>query len=83
MVNAITQAFVLFFGWVLRVFSIAVIVIAWLAFLGFWTKIGEFSLAFIQGSLSWAIGLTVGGFILLALGIVMSPSSRRATRPPN
>jgi len=75
MIDTITKAFVLFFGWALRALSIAVIVIAWLAYLGFWTKIGEFPLAFIRGSLPWAIGLTVGGFILLALGIVMSPSS--------
>lgn len=75
MVDTITKAFVLFFGWVLRALSIAVIVIAWLAYLGFWTKIGEFSLGFIRGSLPWAIGLTVGGLILLALGIAMSRSS--------
>lgn len=75
MMDTIVKALILLASWFLKVLGPTVIVITWLAFLGLWRKIGDFSLTFIQGSLAWAIGLTAIGLILLALGIVLGRSS--------
>jgi hypothetical protein len=61
--------------WLLKAIGIFLIAVAWLAYFGLWENIGSFSLDFIEGSLAWAIGLTIAG-VFLTWGFGLLPRSR-------
>lgn len=60
------KALRLFISWILRAFGIFVIIVAWLAYMGLWEKIGSLSLDFINENLTMAISLTIGGVAFIA-----------------
>ena len=60
------KALGLFISWILRAFGVFVIVVAWLAYLGLWEKIGSLPLDFIHENLTMAISLTIGGVAIIA-----------------
>lgn len=61
-------------GWILFPFGIAIILGAWLGYLGFWGDAGVNWLDFISGSLFWAILFTLVGGFTSALGKVLVQS---------
>jgi hypothetical protein len=60
------KALGLFLSWILRAFGIFVIIVAWLAYIGLWEKIGSLSLDFINENLTMAIALTIAGVAFIA-----------------
>lgn len=61
-------------GWLLFPLGIAIVVCAWLGWGGLWIDMGIKWLNFLNGSLGWAIALSVIGGFVTALGVVMGRS---------
>lgn len=72
----LSSAITLFISLALRALAVLLILVAWLAYLDFWTRIDGFSLAFIKDSLLWASGITVAGLFVLALSFVLERRGR-------
>jgi uncharacterized membrane protein len=72
----IFESFLLFLSWVVNFAALSFIGIVWCAYFGWLTNIRTWSLEFIDGSLPWAIGLTVAGICILAVGIFMARFER-------
>jgi hypothetical protein len=70
------ESFVFFLSWVVNFAAVSFVVIVWCAYFGWLTTIRTWSLEFIDGSLVWAIGLTVAGICMLAIGIFMERFER-------
>ena len=72
----IGDAFDLFLSWIIRALGVFLIIFAWLSYSGWVTSIGNWSLEFIADSLVWAIGISVVGAFILALGVVFGRGNR-------
>ena len=59
-------------GWIAMPLGIVIIVAAWLGYGGIGVEEGMAWLKFLDGSLPWAIGVTVVGGFVTALGTVMA-----------
>ena len=61
-------------GWILFPLGLLIIFGAWLGYGGFWVAAGVGWLDFLNGSLVWAIVLSLMGGFITALSVVMARS---------